>query len=107
MKKVKQWPGKYMKFYFDSLKEGKMVPYEDNYETSGLCDAFYGYGKYDEYFSLMRPTAEDYKQLAKEGKSNSVWASDCPKEDINEFFVFNPLRQNIVLFMAAMAGELD
>ena len=92
---------KYLSIYELWAPKGKMLPGETR-DTSGLCDYFNG----DPLFELMKPTVKDEEQLRHEGKSTYVWASDVGYEEDGEFFTFNPLRQTIVLFMAAMNDEL-
>lgn len=92
---------KYLPLYYEWIKAGKMLPVDWSMcsNTSGLCDAFYR----DEVFQLMIPTDEDKLQLAKEGLNLSCWASGSPDYLYHKF---TPLRQNIVLLMAAINGEL-
>ena len=54
---------------------------------------------------LFEPTDEDKKWLIWEGKSVGYWGIDGPY-DYMTYDKFTPLRQTIVLFMAAMNGEL-
>jgi len=89
---------KYLKFHNESILKGRMVPGK-HIETSGLCDYF----RKDKFFGLLHPTNEDFDQLDRECKNFYCWASDSETE---RFFIYTPLRQNIVLFMAAMSGEL-
>lgn len=78
-------PGKYLKFYMDHA-ESRIIP-------SGLCRAL-GYG--DPYLSLFEPTK---RNCTKYNTSNWFFWGGCIGE-------FNDFRQNIVLFIAAMNGEL-
>lgn len=93
---------KYLAIYYKWINAGKMMGVECRYhpeKTSGLCDAF----RDDELFELINPTDQDVYELEKEGLNTFCWASgssDCC------FHEFTPLRQNIVLLMAAMNGEL-
>ncbi len=91
---------KYLPLYEKWMRAGKLTE-----DRSALCDKF-AYGGYPE-FDLMTPTSEDFHQLKLEGFTCYTWGSgDIRKEDEYQFFTFTPLRQNIVLLMAAMAGEL-
>ena len=92
---------KYLPLYEKWLEKGTM-PFDKKMDVSGLCDYF---GE-DSLFQLIIPTNEDFNQLESEGKSTYLWASDLLWNDDREFYTFNPLRQNIVLFMAAMNNEL-
>lgn len=86
---------KYLPIYYKWMKRQRME------ECSGLCDLF-DYGDYDE-FDLLKPTDSDIDRLIADGYSSFCWGSG-QKQDM--FFVFTPLRQNIVLLMAAMNNEL-
>lgn len=85
---------KYLEFYKKCLLDG-YLPY------SGLCACF---GGNDAYFQLVMPKYFDSKY--------EYWGNDYREKysyDITSFVwerEFNPLRQNIVLLMAAMNGEL-
>jgi hypothetical protein len=101
---MKKKPYKYLKFYHESIEAGNMVLVEGGkYRTSGLCDAFDFKSDLYPEFKLLIPTDYDFIQLGKEGKSIYTWASDSDHDLYNEF---TPLRQTIVLFLAAMNGEL-
>ena len=103
---------KYLPLYEQWIKDGRMsyvVSFEnyimDERLVSGLCDLFdnaYFRPIYPE-FQLMKPVDEDIRQLREENKDEHCWGSDSPS---HQFYIFTPLRQNIVLFMAAMNGEL-
>jgi len=54
-------------------------------------------------FNRMMPTSEDYRKLEEEGLDTNYWASG--DSDALEY-KFTELRQNIILFCAAMNGEL-
>ena len=89
--------GKYLNFYKERIKTGRI---ED-----GLCNYFDN----DEEIDLMRPTSEDFDKLYDERRCTTYWASglheDVPYHEIH--WPFTPLRQTVVLFMAALAGEFD
>ncbi len=89
---MKKKKGKYLKFYNDAIKYGKM-------KDAGLCECF----EFDGFIVLFEPTYENKDELRDNKKSVMYWGSDngnwlCYK--------FTPLRQTIVLFMAAMNNEL-
>jgi len=99
---------KYLPLYYKWMEAGRMLA-GHNRETSGLCDYFkdlHNGNECDELFELMKPTEEDFEELKREGKSCYTWASELPFGIKGEFYTFTPLRQNIVLLMAAMNGEL-
>lgn len=71
--------------------------------SSGLCNSLYnGVPK------RLNPTDDDKDILWQEGVSLTFWASDLPKIGHGRirFYGFNPLRQNIVLLLAAMNNQL-
>jgi hypothetical protein len=84
--------------YFDFYKEyyGKNLP------DLGLCCCFSA----DENLTMLSPTREDFSQLSIEGKAIGFWGSGVSTWDTNKYYSFTPLRQTIVLFMAAMNNEL-
>lgn len=92
---------RYIDFHIRSLEAGKMIPNPDAgpLRTSALCDAF---GK-QETFRLFMPTINDKNQLFEEGKNRFCWASDSWSE---QFHKYTTLRQNIIIFCAAIENEL-
>jgi len=57
-------------------------------------------------FTLMKPTKSDYRQLRKEDSCTTYWASGGNYQVGYHEYTYTPLRQNIILFCAAMNGEL-
>jgi hypothetical protein len=87
---------KYLKRYQEWIKTGRMT-------YDGLCSCF-GYS--DEIFKLFYPIEryEDVGYWAFVGERPCEAYKNARTTDVwNEF---TPLRQNIILFMAAMNGEL-
>ena len=96
---------KYLSFYKKYAAKGIMPKY-------GLCESFknydyglnYGCGR-DENIELFEPSPSDSR-----GISTAYWGAvdiytpDLPFERKTK--EFTPLRQNVVLFCAAMTGEL-
>ena len=85
---------KYLSYYEEWAKEGRMP-------NSGLCQIF----GYDPLFTLMTPSEEDFEEMENKRLPTIFWG----KGDYDDRWInggFSPLRQNIVLFMAAMNGEL-
>lgn len=82
---------KYLPYYKEFIKTGRM-------SKSGLCKIF----PKDDFLELFTPTDCVV--------NNWHWGSgyDIGSPEHNEIFVFTftPMRQNILLFMAAMNGEL-
>jgi len=89
---------KYLKLYKQWMTSGEMT-------SGGLCDIF---GVYDELFNLVKPDEYDKQQLELEDLPRWLWGYGLPKTGYlnDQFYTFTPLRQNIVLLMAAMNGEL-
>jgi hypothetical protein len=85
----------YLDLYMKWMREGEMP-------TWGLCGSLGFTGLYGD-LDIFEPTKEDYDRIGEEDKNIIFWGSDSP--DI-EKHIFTPLRQNIVLLMAAMNGEL-
>lgn len=54
----------------------------------------------------MRPTVSDEIKMMLDGESKVFWGSGLSTGDFNRIYEYTPLRQNIVLFCAAMNGEL-
>lgn len=88
--------GKHLQFYIDCHKNKELPGF-------GLCYCA-RHGHIDSsIFELFEPTICDEDNLIAEGHDLSYWASG--DEGINAF-KFTPLRQSIILFMAAINGEL-
>lgn len=77
---------KYLPFYKKCVESG-MMP------APGLCWSL----QWDASIDLFRPKYKSYWHY---------WATDQGDESFEGDKRFNPLRQNIVLFMAAMNNEL-
>jgi hypothetical protein len=90
--------GKYLDFYNKCMEDGESLPFRRDYplvRCMGLCYALED-NVHDEYFgpiTLFEPDDKD------EESSSSYWGG-VPT-------VFTPIRQNIVLFLAAIHGEFD
>ncbi len=89
---------KYLDFYKKCITTGKL-PHEN-----GLCDEFGN----DEFFNMFEPYAEEHRLLVDEGFCSAYWASGLSVyTNIHRAgFEFSPLRQNIVLLMTCLNGEL-
>jgi len=87
---------KHIKFYLDCIKT-RRIPH------NGLCSCS-SYGHIDDFtLNLFVPTDHDEYQLDSEGLEVTYWGSGLKKEALKKF---TPLRQTIVLFMAAINNEL-
>lgn len=92
--------GKHLKFYEECMKAG-VLPH------CGLCHCA-AIGLIDhETLERFEPTYEDVKE-AGNNMDSVYWASDMDydKHDFLRMRSFTELRQTIVLFMAAIKGEL-
>lgn len=88
---------KYLEYYEKAMKTGKLV------NGNGLC------GEHLFNLELIRPTTEERVEYA----LNAYWASGYSVDDWDNMSKrhetqckFTPLRQTIVLLLAAEAGEL-
>jgi hypothetical protein len=81
---------KYLPLYYEWMERGR-IP------ESGLCNCFPN----DKYLDLLSPTSIHEQKWC--------WWANGDKYVLNTTiweYGFNPVRQNIVLFMAAMNNEL-
>lgn len=98
--------GKHLDFYTQAMQGERMV-------TDGLCGAV-GKKLIDKkIFGRFTPTGADLEALLSEGLIpdyglQSFWACGIDKSEnwIKRGYAFTPLRQTIVLFMAAINNEL-
>lgn len=91
---------KYLKLYKEWMEAGKMP-------EPGLCAKFsdvFGWTlkKYP-HFDLIKPDDREKIRLDINGLAPSYWGSDSSQE---LKYIFTPLRQNLVLLMAALNNEL-
>jgi hypothetical protein len=96
----------YLPLYEEWMKTGKLPAY-------GLC---YSFGDIDgnkyyqiqhELLSIFEPQEfEEYPYIKEDYVWRCFWAADGETNGRNHMSEFTPLRQNIVLFMAAMNNEL-
>ena len=89
--------GKYLRFYNKYMHKGRLP-------LPGLCNCLIGID------DIFNPSKYDLRILISEGKSSAYWGSELilgESSRNDRAYIFNPLRQNIVLFMAAMSGEFD
>jgi len=89
---------KHLEFYMKHAESGKLPEY-----SMGLCRVA-TFGEIDQFLlASFEPTEEDDKWLEWEEHNGIFWGSDCSGGKLG---IFTPLRQTIVLFMAAMNDEL-
>ncbi len=88
---------KYLTFYNKCIKDGKM-PHE------GLCRCFPS----DKKLDLLTPkTVNEFPFYSNPDSIKwAYWAADGEGSGYQSDFKFTPLRENIVLLMAAMNNEL-
>jgi hypothetical protein len=94
--------GNHLQFYMDCMKHGVMP-------KSGICINTVDCGGplSQELLYLFTPTDDDRIRLAKKGYNTSYWAAGIITMDQDKIYdEFTPLRQTIILFMAAINGEL-
>lgn len=90
---------KYLPLYYRWLKAGRIPERTCNGNTGGLCGLF----DKDPLFQLLKPIGHELETRTIWG----YWGLDGEGHiEIHQSTPFGPLRQNIVLFMAAMNGEL-
>lgn len=93
---------KYLRFYKDCIKTGEMPCW-------GLCAALGVFSNLEfiPEFALIMPTDSDFMELIDGGLAHVYWGSGLSPGDAARKYTFTPLRQTLVLLMAAIAGELD
>lgn len=92
--------GRHLQFYMDCIQTGEV---KDHGIGSGLC-ACAGMGDIDEEtLFLFEPNFENQME---DENSAGWWGAGLPSDDPDRHYKFTPLRQTIVLFMAAINGEL-
>lgn len=88
--------GKHLQFYMDCMKADCMMPSEGtSVIKGGLCRAA----------DIGAISKESLKMFEYGNFPFHYWADEGPNHYDNRF-VFNSLRQTIVLFMACLNGEL-
>lgn len=90
---------KHLDFYMACTKDGILPEW-------GLCTCARRGLISERLLNIMTPSEADMRQLQKERKGTGFWGSGLGQDNFNRINKFTPLRQTIVLFMAAMAGEL-
>lgn len=90
----------YLDFYYKCMEAGQILPMNDM--GVGLCGYIQNYPN----FKLIVPTKDDYIKLDKEDLSLAYWGSGNEVDHPENEKGFTPLRQTIVLFLAAINNEL-
>lgn len=88
--------GNHLEFYYKCMESG-LIP------NAGLCLCK---GIDNQKLLLFEPPDNHKINSASNCLSSAYWASGLRYDDINRCHKFTPLRQTIVLFMAAMNNEL-
>jgi len=89
---------KYLPLYYEWLEKGEIPLKETSHLYGGLCSIFHTGKRRNKFLSLLAP---DYDHDSYWGIEFHEWHTIKNAETD-----FTPLRQTIVLFMAAMNGEL-
>lgn len=91
----------HLDFYYHCMASGEM-PFE------GLCICAMNGIIDPDLLYLFKPSDTDILELQNSEKCTIMWGSDLHKFDASKkcFSGFGPLRQTIVLFMAAINNEL-
>lgn len=87
---------KYLKLYREWVKPKGFL------QTGSICMEFNYRYHYPEY-SLIEPTSADIKKIKRAGHDAAYWGSGNYSI---RWGIFTPLRQNLVLLMAALNNEL-
>ncbi len=90
---------KYLKIYYEWMKEERLP------HGHGLCREFWDNvnDKPQTFLEMVSPTDRDIKILDNKYSHTEYWGSDSVYRLEG---VFTPLRQNLVLLMAALNNEL-
>lgn len=97
--------GKHLAFYEECMETGNLK-YGNSRIGSGLCQSARDGYIDSALLSRFVPTEEDEDFLDAEHLSTGWWGSGLDWQDSKKYTSFTPLRQTIVLFMAAINGEL-
>jgi hypothetical protein len=94
---------KHLAYYEKCMESGTLQSFQGGI-PNGLCNDYF---IDQEILRLFLPTLQDYEKLEEQGLCGEYWASGLPVDtDLTIHSAFTPLRQTIVLFMAAINGEL-
>lgn len=91
----------YLEDYKRFMETGRM-------DAMGLCSQYDKEDRSDRKLKIMRPDSNDLDNLRRQGLPRRYWGYGFKISPYNtkEFFTFTPLRQTILLFMAALNNEL-
>ena len=97
MKKNKPY---YLKMYYNWATAGRLP-------SNGLCNCFIKSVE-EQRFELVSPDNQELTQMNKKNIDTVYWASEAKRGHVkyDDFYAFTPLRQNLVLLMAALNNEL-
>lgn len=91
--------GKHLDFYKKCIEDKRMPDF-------GLCLCATRNLISEKILDRFEPSHKDMVIIQRQGLSSGYWGSGLSSEDHNRLFTFTPLRQTIVLFMAAINNEL-
>ena len=92
----------------------KLIDYHNRWSEQGqlnncgLCNALQRIDNtlYRQFVELFYPEEEEMLQIKKERLSEIFWASGLSETDKDRAYGYTELRQNIVLLLCAINGEL-
>lgn len=83
--------------YEEWMKTGRMAEW-------GLCDSLTDKA-HQPFLDIISPTRGELDELVKENCASIYWGAGIPREG-SMLYQFTPLRQTLVLLMAALNNEL-
>ena len=96
---MKKRKTKYLDLYYEWHKKG--AEFMCNYFSNTKCSIVYEFPEHPT-FMLFLPTPEELNEHVADGYGRSSWGV----RDTDRSNKFTDLRQNVILFMAAMNNEL-
>jgi hypothetical protein len=102
--------GKHLNFFYKCIQTGRLP--ENNIKdkdiaATGLCGAAEAGFISEKHLGVFNPTPEESKELRIENVSEGWWGSGLHTDHEDKKMGFTPLRQTIVLFMAALNKEFE
>ncbi len=85
------------------LPKYKQYMKKEKMENSGLCICFADF-EYQEFIDLIAPDWNELGKISISGPVRGYWGSGIKGDPAK--YQFTPLRQNLVLLMAALNNEL-
>ena len=103
---------KHLQFYYDCMATGRLPFLNGSFSLKGgLCQAAECFLIDGELLDLFQPSIDEVSKLENLHMAAGFWGSEMTIEEVFKnpddcYYAFTPLRQTVVLFMAAMNGEL-